>query len=67
MRVVIENPRGLPAYGYGPLATSWQFEVARSCAVRKSAWHTCARDGHAVKAVLTRRALLVKIKRNLEN
>jgi hypothetical protein len=36
-------------------------EVARSCAARKSAWHICARDGHAVKALLTTRALLVKI------
>jgi hypothetical protein len=53
----------------GPLATGWQFsnEVARSCAARKSAWHICARDGHAVKALLTNRALLVKIKRDLEN
>jgi hypothetical protein len=27
----------------------------------------CARDGHAVKALLTNRALLLKIKRDLEN
>jgi hypothetical protein len=56
-------PRGLPAYGYGPLATGSQFsnEVARSCAARKSAWHICAWDGHGVKALLTSWALLVKI------